>query len=396
MAARTPSLPGDAMSRSRGVILAVSILAGSSVGLVGWNGHEALLPAALLFPALFGLAPSRASAMLVSLGYFLAASRGLPVGAATFFRAEIHIGLALWLSAALTFVAVHSALWSSAPGRRTLGICAATILMALPPLGIAGWASPLTAAGVLFTGLGWFGLACTLALVGTLAHKRTAGLSLALVVLLWLSGQVVNMPPHAPQGWSGAATEVVYNTGSRDFEKSYAFFRAASAAVDASDAPILVFPEGAAGWRTKTAEEAWKGLARRSGKTLYAGAEEAHGPGYDNVLVRITGASFETVYRQRMPVPVSMWRPWAARSAHAHLGEAGAVALDGRRTGVLICYEQLLVWPVLQSKLAGANHILGIGNDWWARETSIPEIQAAVMNAWARLFNMDLTVSFNT
>jgi hypothetical protein len=384
------------MARSHRVTFALSFLAGGGVGLLGWNGHEALLPAALLFPALFGLAPSRASAMLLSFGYFLAASRGLPAGAMTFFRAEIHIGLALWLSASLAFVAVHTALWSSAPGGRALGISAATILMALPPLGIAGWASPLTAAGVLFPGLGWLGLAFTSALVGVLAHKRTVTLSLAFVALLWVTGQALNMPPRAPDGWSGVATEIVYNTGSRDFEKSYAFFRAASAAVDASDAPIMVFPEGAAGWRTETAEEAWMGLARRSGKILYAGAEEAHGPGYDNVLVRITGTSFETVYRQRMPVPVSMWRPWAARSAHAHLGEAGAVALDGRLTGVLICYEQLLVWPILQSRLAGADHLLGIGNAWWARETSIAQIQAAVLSAWARLFNMDLTVSFNT
>ena len=43
------------------------------------------LPVAMLFPALWASAPTRMVATAVSAGYFLAASRGLPQGAAEFF-----------------------------------------------------------------------------------------------------------------------------------------------------------------------------------------------------------------------------------------------------------------------------------------------------------------------
>ncbi|MEP2628232.1 MAG: nitrilase-related carbon-nitrogen hydrolase [Hyphomicrobiales bacterium] len=188
---------------------------------------------------------------------------------------------------------------------------------------------------------------------------------------------------------------MIYNIGSRDFQRAYGFVAAANRVLSQTETPIVVFPEGAAGWRTVTSERKWMGLANRAGKTLYAGAADGNGEGYDNALVRVTGSSFEVVYRQRMPVPVSMWRPWSKKTAIAHLNQQPAVMLDGHATAVLICYEQLLVWPILQSRLAGADHILGVANLWWADGTSIPGIQMAAMTAWARLFNMNLTVSFN-
>ena len=53
----------------------VFVLAAATVGAIGWCGNVLALPAACLFPALWAFAPTRMIAALVSMAYFLAASR---------------------------------------------------------------------------------------------------------------------------------------------------------------------------------------------------------------------------------------------------------------------------------------------------------------------------------
>lgn len=102
------------------------------------------LPVAMLFPALWAQSPSRSVAVLVSAGYFLAASRGLPHGVANFYAADLWPGLLLWLAASASFVIVHAALWTRRPGKaqseagRPARYLAAMIVTALPPFGVTG------------------------------------------------------------------------------------------------------------------------------------------------------------------------------------------------------------------------------------------------------------------
>src|SRR5690606_10234462 len=89
-------------------------------------------------------------------------------GVVNYFGSGIVEGLALWLGASLAFVSVHAVLWTSLPGRgRTVRYAAAAVLMSVPPFGIVGWAHPITAAGIVFPGWGWWGLAA--AAIGLLA-----------------------------------------------------------------------------------------------------------------------------------------------------------------------------------------------------------------------------------
>lgn len=395
MATHSLSSPGRLVAR-KGPLAALAFgLVGCAIGVAAWNDHAALLPLAALFPLCFGLAPTRLTAITLSMGYFLAASRGLPVGAATFFGSDIAVGLILWLAASSVFVLVHGTLWSARPARRALGFVGATILMAIPPFGMLGWVSPVTAAGILLPGFGWVGLVATLGLFMAMGHGTARPTLVIVTCAFWALGFLLEQEPKKLDGWAGLESNVQYSAGSRDFQRSFSFVTEAKRLASQSDAPIVVFPEGAMGWRTNTTEWAWKDLAKHSGKTIFAGVEDANGKGYDNALARITSTDVEIVYRQRMPVPVSMWRPWSERSAKAHFDQAPMVMLAGRPTAVLICYEQLLVWPVLQSRYTGADHVLGIASLWWADGTSIPGIQMTAMTAWARLFNMPLTVSFN-
>jgi hypothetical protein len=96
-----------------------------------------------------------------------------------------------------------------------------------------------------------------------------------------------------------------------------------------------------------------------------------------------------------------MWQPWRSRfgqsgGAHAYFFANPVVGIGPARFTPLICYEQLIVWPVLQSMLSDPDIILAVGNGWWTAGTSIVAIQRASAIAWARLFSKPLVLSFNT
>ena len=122
--------------------------------------------------------------------------------------------------------------------------------------------------------------------------------------------------------------------------------------------------------------------------------------GYDNVMIAISATRGDILYRERMPVPVSMWQPWLSWTgqdggARAHFFANPTVELGGRRIAPLICYEQLILWPVLQSMLHAPEVIVATGNGWWTAGTSIVAIQKASAEAWARLFGISLVTAFN-
>jgi apolipoprotein N-acyltransferase len=161
---------------------------------------------------------------------------------------------------------------------------------------------------------------------------------------------------------------------------------------------ITLYPELLVGdWRQAT-DQLWRQraeeLAARNA-TLVIGAQVPLADGrYDNALVTV-GAQGGQQLIQRLPVPISMWRPFLNSGARAHLTMTGVYALRGKRVAVLICYEQLLVWPVLVSMAFSPDLILAASNAWWARETSIPGIQKTALRAWSRLFNIPVVSAFN-
>jgi len=61
----------------------------------------------------------------------------------------------------------------------------------------------------------------------------------------------------------------------------------------------------------------WKNLDNN--KTILAGATIYKNQNtYDNVLMEITNHSYKTIYKQRVPVPISMWKYWIEQGANAY------------------------------------------------------------------------------
>jgi apolipoprotein N-acyltransferase len=202
---------------------------------------------------------------------------------------------------------------------------------------------------------------------------------------------------------------------------------------ESSNAHVVVFPEGALPQWTESAESFFEsrlsGLGARR-QILLAGAvmsadspnrmgevnfaeqlqvlqaSESSGevlPGvhvgpvsevaYRNGIVALGGAS--AVVQQRVPVPFGMWRPFTGTGVPLNVAGDGILEVAGQRAAVLICYEQLLVWPAVVSMLHRPTLIVGIANDHWVRHTPIPELQQMYLQSWSRLSDLPLISASN-
>lgn len=371
----------------------------TSVGWIGWSGDVLLLPVAATFPMLWSLARTRLQATAVSAAYLLAASRGLPQGVANFYSSDIWPGLLLWLVASSAFVAVHSVLWSDRKGwQKPLRYLAACVVMAVPPFGFLGWAHPITAAGVLFPCWGWWGLGAMAAglIVMTTRYRPAAALAMT-GIWLWSAAQWTT--PNLPASWIGVDLEMGASLGRETG------LRRQRDLIDIvrrhPPGTTIVLPESALGFWTPTVSRTWERSLTDKGITVIAGAAVIDSQGYDNVLVKVSADGSDILYRERMPVPGSMWQPWRAwvgdqGGARAHFFANPVVHVRDLSLMPLICYEQLLIWPVLQSALHRPDAILAVGNGWWTAGTSIIDIQRVSSEAWARLFGLPLVISFNS
>ena len=375
-------------------------LAGGLASFLAWSGHVALVPLSLALPLLCGVSRSRWEWMVAAASYFLVGSRGLIVGSSRFFGDGIATGLVLWLAGSLVFIFVYTMCWRERPLHKGIGFVLATCLLALPPLGITGWLSPLTSAGMILPGTAMVGLLLTLGLCGLLATGRRALVAPTIAAAVLASANMAVLPVQStsPEGWVGIDTQVDFETGDNNPAAQMQLIDLMSRAVFERDAEVLVFPESALGQVSDPSLALLTGAAFASNKVVIAGGGLREEGSRVNAVFQLgrTSATVEPVYEQRMPVPVSMWRPWSDDSFDATIIGPSVQEVAGTQAAFFICYEQLLVWPYVLSHVEGADHFVGIANDWWADDTTIPDVQKASMQAWARLFGVKLTMSFNT
>lgn len=372
-----------------------------------------LLPLAMFFPLLWSTASSRSIASLVAAGYFLAASRGLSQGVANFYSADLWPGLVLWVIASASFIIVHAVFWTEprggdssgkrgTDGARALRYLLAMALTGLPPFGITGWAHPLTAAGILFPGWGWWGLGATAILLVVMTGRRWQ-IAVAVLGGLYVWSATNWTPPKLAPGWLAVDLEQGGNLG-RDGTLQYhreLIARVRREIAVHPDTRFVVLPESTLGFWTPTVARVWKEGFLGSEVTVIAGAAVIDARGYDNMMVAISRNRSNILYRERMPVPGSMWQPWLqwtgqGGGARADFFGNPVIEVVGVRIAALICYEQLILWPVLQSMVHSPQAIVAVGNGWWTEDTSIVAIQKASVAAWASLFSLPVAMAFNT
>lgn len=403
------------------------------VGLAVSTGYPVGIAASVLMPALALRAKSRRAACESALSYYVGALWPLMPGAQNFFGPDVwpFAAFGLWAMAALLLALPWPIVWS--PNRRQalwrapLGLA----LTVIPPLGIIGWASPLTAAGFLFPATGWCGLLLCMCLASALAVWPRRAM-IAGVCIIAVANLIHPVALTAPTGWRAINTHfggIAHGTPNpmAEYQAAEEIRRQALSA-----ASVIVFPETVVPYWTASTDAFWQqtlAKLKASGKTVLIGAriptsgpapnpiydfsaelatlrsasppastrlpETNHwSPAYLNGIV-IRGTK-RAMFEQWIPVPIAMWNPLLPGSAPLRLTGPGEITIAGKRAAILICYEQLITWPVLNSMLRRPEILIGVANDYWAAGTTIPRFQRSAVQSWARLFGISYILAVNT
>ena len=362
------------------------------------------------------------------------------------------LGIPIWAGATMLLSVPWTLAWTPKNDLQVLWrVHLAEIAGIIPPIGVAGFISPVTGAGYLFPGTGWAGLIATmmlpgilLALVTSKGSRHILGVALSAVIALGLGSQCL-APNYVkpPANWEAVSTH--YGDVSRPFQ-DFVAAQSIQQSVAASSAKVLIFPEAVVPRWSNATKEFWRqtlancrargqilaigaGLPRNAvgakdearevdlvksydftaairalqvdGRQLRPTLNLAANPNasdyvdsFDNTLL-FQGAESATFY-QRVPVPIGMWQPFGKRGVQLRLNSPGVVRIDGQRVAVLICYEQILTYPILASMLQSPTVLVGISNMFWFADTPIPRYQASALRAWARLFRVPYLLAVNS
>ena len=405
---------------------------GFSIGLTVSSAHPLGPAVAIVMPALAMRQETRRAGYLAALCYYAGALWPLIPGARNFFGPHVAIltALTLWAVACALLASPWPLVWSlnrrQSWWRTPLGLA----LGVVPPLGIIGWASPLTAAGLLFPGTAWWGLAsCTLAPGLLAAWPRCAFPCLAAATVF--CNAACRLAPLPPPGWVAINTHFgAIAHGRTSPTAEYAAAQSIQQVALDADAKVIVFPETVVPTWTAATDTFWGPTLERletSGKTIIVGALLLRSQGrpqltstddlaaavallrggpkpnalrdptspfaYDNAVV-IRGAE-NAVVRQRIPVPFAMWKPFRQDGAQLRLFGSGVISVRNQRAAVFICYEQLLVWPVISSMRKHPSVVVAVANDHWAAGTPVPISQRLATRAWSRLFGLPFLSATN-
>lgn len=399
-----------------------------AVGALATSGSASLLALTTVVPAIWLLQPSRCSAYCSACCYYLAALRQIPgilhslpgVGRLAEFEA-----IMIWLCTAF-LLSVPWALARSRDRRHVLWLApAAQVLSIVPPLGLIGLACPASAAGLLLPGTGWAGIAVVLVLPGVLvAWPRVV--SIGLVAGVALIHLTYAGPPLAPKNWQGINTS---RPPAKDMIQEYAAIDDVITLALQSSAGVIVFPETAVPRWTPGAEAVFGGAfaqLRATGKTIVFGSTVEIPPPVEispfqdiaNAIRVLDGDQHRTeqpaasvtdhyrnvvvirgmpsgLFTQRIPAPIAMWRPFSGTGVPLNLAGPATIPVNGQQAGILICYEQLLAWPILASVMHGATIVVGIANTQLDRLSPVSKLQALYLRSWTQLFGLPCVTATN-
>lgn len=285
---------------------------------------------------------------------------------------------------------------------RTLSI---TILILIPPLGYFIWLQPITCAGILYPHFGFVGLIFTVILmclfVSTLAIRRIW--NIALIMLCILLALIVNLyyrPPSPPPNW------IAINTNLGPAPKSFfALPKRQLTLIDLAEQAlsekekVIIFPENIAlDWLGGTASQ-WQPIALQAlnqKATIVLGAQEDLSEQKEKNLLLLLGFDGGRYYAARQPMPWGLWHPWTTGSYLADWLLTGKFPLQNEMVAYLICYEQMIPWPLLSSFMTHPKPtiVISAANQWFSTLSGYQK-QHNVMLANARLFGVPSLTAVN-
>lgn len=315
----------------------------------------------------------------------------------------------IWLLQAVFYTLPWALLYSSK--RTCLNISIRTIailiLLTIPPLGYFVWLPPIASAGLLFPGFGWFGLGLTLlfmlaSVVSLCVIKKGWPLLICIILaLLSIFANCLYLPKQMPNDWIAINTKLG-NAPKSIFDEPQREAKLIEKTREAilKGNKVILFPENIAlDWLSGTQYQ-WKHiseLASNKGVTIILGAQQDLLNGSMNNMLILLGKGNWRIYPARQPMPLGLWKPWEKDTYNLHWGLSGKFSVENHVIGYLICYEQIIPWPVLSSFLSAPypTVIVSAANQWFATRSGYVK-QHNVMQSFARLFGVPTITAINT
>jgi hypothetical protein len=263
---------------------------------------------------------------------------------------------------------------------------------ALPPLGVIGWLSPLNAAGMLFPGMGWIGLALAvgpmLAMHSALSVPAGQGRPRLFVGASWwtllsaaivaIGANVLSRPASAPLGLVGVQTHILPSKGNvlRAIQNNQSIIDAGLA--QGMGARVVVFPEAVLeNWLPGTRQQFAEAVP--PGQLWLIGAQAGKS---DAVVAVSHGRATATPLAKAAGLLLGGdWQPWRKDTLRPAWWQH-VFNLGGERVWASLCVEQVQPWTWIESMWQGSTVILAMSNAWWApRGSAAPGIQEASTKA---------------
>ncbi|CAA6814686.1 MAG: Conjugal transfer protein TraB [uncultured Sulfurovum sp.] len=370
------------------------------VGYVSWGHNLSFSILSLSLFLIYMIVDKRWLLFGFVWAYYLIASRGFLLGVESYYQSLGYAFLA-WMSVATISGLLWIFIWSRSFKKRLLLFPFLLIVMIVPAFGFISWVNPLPTIAVLLPNFGFMGIIIEIMVIYALAllwrkytyvrYYAIPPISIILILIIYY------FPPTVTKNLSieSVQSDIEYFPMTFDKSKEYKTLKTFFYKVQKSQSLNILLPENALGDYSSVQSMLWQDLDKS--RTVFAGATiyNARRSNNINALLEIEHNRTKILYKQRVPVLGEMWKPFSNNGTEATLFKQPIVQINGEKAGVFICYEQLLVYPYLQTFFYEPKMLLGISNLYWAKGTNIKAIQKETMELWAILFGIPLSFSVN-
>lgn len=382
-------------------------------GLAGWASFEdtwlihrgqegavaqGFLVGAFLLALAWRSVDRRTEAYALMVGWYAGAASAIP-------SIWVHFFGGGWLMGTMTlaaFAALMALPYTLVPRRwPRLGVIVGLLLTTVPPLGLLGMASPLIAAGAMFPGLGIPGLLLLTALFALSGLRSRLGDLAIMAAVLWGAVNIGYTPPAPPDNawgattWLGKSPVTVQAQFARQDE-----LKSMVRQTILQGAKLIVLPEGANPQWDDGQAFYWSDVralaAQHHAQVLIGVYAQGISPSdsRDGLFDLGTGK----LYPAMMPMPIGMWRPWVRDEFRENFPirwDAPTIipTVDGP-AAYSICYENLILWPLLRAVPNRPRFLISAANQWFAQgNLSVPQMRSIEMQA--RLYGLPLLQAVN-
>jgi len=372
------------------------ILFGAFIGYTSWNLSLSMVALSSLVFAGYFFIENRIKLFLFIFSYRLIASYGILFGLVDSDVVGYISSCLLWIFTAFLTTIPFVLLYSHTLIKKIFLFPIALILTIIPPIGIVDGVDPISAAGLFFPGYGYLGLVyyiLSIELISTILTLYIDKISYRWVLSIVILSISIYFNTSQIKIYQGEL--YAYNTFYKHTSK-YTQKQLVKQINHINNNQILL-AENILGKFTSKDMNIWHNLHHN--KTVYAGAHiyPKNSNCYHNVILKINKNNYKTLYIQRVPVPIAMWKPYSNNSACMSLKPAQPIKLDNNSTKAvfLICYEIYIPYIYLSSNLDKSNTLIAVANLWWSHTPSIQKIQHYTLKLWSKLFDLPYILSIN-